>query len=249
MRRFFLSPEQIAQSRPRLIGQDARHIRNVLRLGPGDRLHLFDGTGRVFLAQIAEATSARVCVDLLEEVSLDTESPVELVIAQGFLKDKKMDGLVRPLTELGITRWVPFFAGRSVPAPDSKRLETRCDRWRKLSLEAVKQCGRQRPMDIDPPTDFNDALCNAEAYDLKLIFWENESKIDLSDLKYPGISNGVFAILGPEGGWEENEISAAKRQGFQTIGLGPRILKAETAALAAGALLQYIFGDMGRNCP
>ncbi|QTA90883.1 Ribosomal RNA small subunit methyltransferase E domain-containing protein [Desulfonema magnum] len=156
-----------------------------------------------------------------------------------------MDNLVRHLTELGITEWIPFIAERSVSRPDKKRLASRMERWKKIAREAVKQCKRSHIPDIDTVLSFEELLHIGKAYDLKIVFWENETMNfafpQLHDKQY----HTIFVMLGPEGGFTSREIESALASGFVTAALGPRILRAETATIAASALLQYLFGDMG----
>jgi 16S rRNA (uracil1498-N3)-methyltransferase len=148
---------------------------------------------------------------------------------------------------LGVARWIPFLAARSVPVPDQKRLLGRYERWQKISIEAVKQCGRRRPMAIDPVVPFQTALAQALRYDTKLIFWEKKSGSHSPAPARPHPAANVFVMVGPEGGFEPEEVELARQAGFSAVGLGPRILRAETATLAAAVLTQYVFGDMAQN--
>lgn len=247
MRRFFISPGQLNEPRPFIDGADARHLRLVLRLRPDDRIDVLDGRGNAYRARIVSMESERVYVSLESPLPADRESGLEMILAQGYLKDKKMDGLIRPLTELGVTRWMPFIARRSVPVPDEKRLRSRYERWQKISQEAVKQCGRRCPMVIDPVVSFETALANAQSCDARLIFWEKESRPERrGHLPTPGAGK-VFVMIGPEGGFADDEVSRARQAGFLAVGLGPRILRAETATLAAAVLMQFLFGDIAQN--
>ncbi|MBT8341162.1 MAG: 16S rRNA (uracil(1498)-N(3))-methyltransferase [Desulfatitalea sp.] len=248
MRRFFIPPDQLGQAEPELEPADARHIRTVLRLGAGDRIIVLDGQGNEYQARIVTADHRRVRIAMEQRLTSDTESPLRLTVAQGYLKDKKMDQLVRPLTELGVTRWIPLAARRSVPIAKSERSLARIARWQKLSREAAKQCRRSRIMQIDPPRTFPEALQAADNHDLKLFFWESSQSTSPSPpasvVQRP---HSVFLMIGPEGGFEPAEQHAAQQHGFFTLGLGPRILRAETAAMAACTLVQHLFGDMGQN--
>jgi len=218
---------------------------NVLRLKAGDRVVLFDGTGREYAAVIQAISSGVVRLAVLDSRPGLAESPARITVAQGFLKDKKMDALIRQLTELGISRWIPFCGARSVARPDAERLTRRSERWCKIATEALKQCRRSQPPTIEPAADFSAVLQLAASAAVKLIFWEAAStplRVDAAG----AISTGeVFMILGPEGGFTENEIEQARRAGFKSVSLGPRILRAETAALTASALAQFFFGDLG----
>ena len=233
--------------RPWIVGADAHHLRDVLRVRPGGRITVFDGTGTDFRAEIVDVTADGVRVALTAPLPVRRESPLRLTVAQAYLKDKKMDMLVRHLTELGITRWLPFPARRSVALPDAKRLESRRRRWVKISQEAVKQCGRSRAMVIAPLASFDDALAKARDSQLRFIFWENVSAalpMAHYDRRQPA---DLFLMVGPEGGFEPGEIDRALDRGFHAVSMGPRILRSETASLAAGILAQALFGDLNQK--
>ena len=247
MRRFFISPEQLNQPRPFIDGADAHHLRVVLRLRPDDKIDVLDGRGNAYRARIVSVDPERVYISLESPLSKDREAALEIVVAQGYLKDKKMDGLIRPLTELGVTRWIPFIAGRSVPMPEEKRLHSRYERWQKLSMEAVKQCGRRSPMVIDPVVSFEAALKQARFCDVKIVFWEKESETENRASMPTNGADKVFVMIGPEGGFARDEVARARQAGFLAVGMGPRILRAETATLAAAVLVQFVFGDMAQN--
>ena len=146
-----------------------------------------------------------------------------------------------------MTRWIPFFSERSVPRPDKKRLAARLQRWQKIAQESFKQCGRSILPEISPPVSFEEVLALGQACTLKYIFWENESQVLLqkSDIRLPKPGYRIIIVLGPEGGFTPQEIEKAKDRGFEVAGLGPRILRAETATLAACTLMQYLYGDLG----
>jgi 16S rRNA (uracil1498-N3)-methyltransferase len=249
MRFFFIDRTEIAGPAPTLRGTDARHIINVLRLKPGDIIGLFDGTGKQYKARISDLSSGRVGVSVLESSDPVIESPLELVVAQSFLKEKKMDALVRQLTELGIYKWIPFISERSVPRPDEKRITARILRWKKIAIEAAKQCERVRITGIGKTLSLDELLAAEKDYDLKIVFWENEKNLLDKNNLAAGRSNlmKILVMFGPEGGFAVNEIEKAKESGFITAGMGPRILKAETATVCACALMQFLFGDMGKN--
>jgi 16S rRNA (uracil1498-N3)-methyltransferase len=248
MRYFFIDQSDIAVPTPVITGSDARHIKTVLRLQPGDKIGLFDGKGIEYEARIIALSSGRVEVAVISSFPSTAESPVQIIIAQAFLKERKMDGLVRQLTELGITKWIPFIAKRSVSRPDKKQLSARTERWNKIAKEALKQCRRGRIMEIGATVSFEEVLSLGQSCDLKIAFWENELKPIKATLPKPDRQiNKILAILGPEGGFTSQEIKSAKDQGFATAALGPRVLRAETAVIAASVLLQYLFGDMSQK--
>lgn len=245
MRRFKINTETIADSTCVISGSDARHMFNVLRLKAGDRVVLFDGAGKEYAAAIQAISSREVRLAVRDSRPGLAESPARITVAQGFLKDKKMDALIRQLTELGISRWIPFCGARSVARPDAARLTRRSERWQKIATEALKQCRRSQSPSIEPAADFNAVVQLAAPAAVKLIFWEAES-VPLQAAASGGTPPGeVFLILGPEGGFGESEIELARGAGFKSVSLGPRILRAETATLAAATLAQFLFGDIG----
>jgi 16S rRNA (uracil1498-N3)-methyltransferase len=248
MRYFFIEKPEREDSIFSITGSDARHIKTVLRMKPGDIIGLFDGKGFQYEAKIIDLSPERVQVLLLRRFASTSESPLQIVVAQAFLKEKKMDGLVRQLSELGIIKWIPFIAERSVPRPDKKQLLARTKRWGKIAKEALKQCKRGRIMEIGETVSFEEMLNQGQFYDLKVAFWEDELQPLHANL--PGFGeqiDTVFALIGPEGGFTQKEIEKAGNRGFITVGLGPRILRAETATVAACVLIQYLFGDMSQN--
>ncbi len=253
-RRFHIHPLQEGQSEILLRAAEERHLKNVLRLKPGSTVCLFDGKGNEYEGRILDMESSGVRVqvkgDRAEAGENTGESPAHITIAQGFLKEKKMDDLLRPLTELGIRRWLPFIAERSVSRPDSERLKKRKERWEKIVLESLKQCRRSRVPEIGDTLSFQEMLDAGKDADLRLIFWEGMSGADSGTAGESYIFGErkkyqrIFAAIGPEGGFSSAEIREARKAGFRTAGLGPRILKAETAAPAACTLLQHYFGDL-----
>ncbi len=251
MRRFYLPPEEAASGSPRITGPEAVHLRHVLRLGPGDPVRIFDGRGMEYDGVIRSLDGEGVSLSLSSPVVAETESPARITLAQAFLKEKKMEAAIRPLTELGIAEWRPFFSVRCVSRPGEVRLAGRRDRWEKIALESLKQCRRSQPPRICPPVSFTDMLAEGRKADLRLLFWE-KAVLPLSGAgrrmarEFPPRSGGlrIFAVCGPEGGFSDAEAAQAREAGFHPVSLGPRILRAETAVLAAAALLQFLYGDL-----
>jgi 16S rRNA (uracil1498-N3)-methyltransferase len=240
-----MPPETVRHPQPEISGSDAIHICRVLRLSAGDEVELFDGIGSGFRARILSTSPKRVLFRIEAAYPLTSESSVQITLAQGILKDRKMDDLIRRLTELGLDNWMPFYAARSVPVPGDKGMGKRLNRWEKIALEAVKQCRRGRVPRIMPADNFDAMLAASAESDLKLIFWEGAPQaFDIGDTA-PSKPKRITLALGPEGGFDPGEVQLAHEHGFLTAGLGPRILRAETATLAACTLVQYRFGDMG----
>jgi 16S rRNA (uracil1498-N3)-methyltransferase len=159
-----------------------------------------------------------------------------------------MDDLVRKLCELGISQWIPFFSKRSIARPDGKRLEARFQRWQRIATEAVKQCRRIDTPRIADARSFEEILDFSLNCDLRIVFWENESSLLTEDLaSKDNPVKKILLMLGPEGGFTDQEIKRLQNSGFISAGLGPRILRAETATSAAVTLVQYLYGDMGKK--
>ena len=249
MRRFSLHKTPVVGSEELITGQDARHIALVLRLKPGDDILLLTGDGQEYSARIRSVNTDGVRVDVLSVHSSRTDPVVELTVALGFLKEKKMDELVRQLTELGMHRFQPFFARRTVSRPDEGRMTTRVARWEKIARESLKQCRRGSVPEIRPSVSFDEVLSLTAQDDVKIVFWEQEASLSIPDADDPVRKKPlrITILLGPEGGLTEEEVQAARSNGFSVCSLGPRILRAETAVVAACALIQFVYGDMGNS--
>jgi 16S rRNA (uracil1498-N3)-methyltransferase len=250
MRRFFLEREKILSDSPSLTGSDVKHIRTVLRLRPGDELFLFDGEGFEYRARITASTPKAIVLSVSEQFLSISESPGEITIGQGLLKARKMDRIIRQVTELGIHALIPVVAERSVPKPKAERWTEKELRWNAIAWESLKQCGRDQIPRLDPPASFEALVQTSQPYHRRIIFHGRYSA-GLEAPPYPvkvKHKPKVFALIGPEGGFTPNEIQMALKSGFSCASLGPRILKAETAVVAACAILQYLFGDL-RDAP
>ncbi|MGB5750380.1 MAG: 16S rRNA (uracil(1498)-N(3))-methyltransferase [Desulfobacterales bacterium] len=246
MRYFFVEPSLVTGPVVSVTGTEAHHIKNVLRLKPGDGLKLFDGTGFEYEAAIVSVSAKDVTVKIQRKLTAAVQPGVRIIVAQAFLKEKKMDDLVRKLCELGVAQWIPFFSQRSIPRPDTKRMAVRSRRWQRIATEAVKQCRRIDTPRIREALSFDEILDFSSSCELKLVFWENESSRLNADLaSEENRPQKIMVMLGPEGGFADQEINMVRNCGFISAGLGPRILRAETATIAAVTLVQYLFGDMG----
>ena len=247
MRYFFIEPAALQKPVAAIKGSEVRHIKNVLRLKPGDQIRVFDGKGFEYDASIYRILSDRVEIKIQRKFPGTTEPPVQIAVAQALLKEKKMDRLLRHLCELGVTRWIPFISEHSVPKPGQKRTSARALRWNKIVKESCKQCQRSKLPDISEIMTFKEVMDYGLSCDLNIVFYENES-VKLKSLVATDLSatpRKILLILGPEGGFSEQEIENARAAGCVVAGLGSRILRAETAAIAACTLTQYLFGDMG----
>ncbi|MFO8111814.1 MAG: 16S rRNA (uracil(1498)-N(3))-methyltransferase [Desulfosalsimonadaceae bacterium] len=245
MRRFYIDPAEIRKPQPMITGADVRHMKKVLRHAPGDRVILIDGSGFEYPAVIETIDRDTARFSILETIWSDTASPLELVVAQGFLKEKKMDVIVRHLTELGLSRWIPVITERSVARPDKRRMAERMRRWEAIAIESLKQCGLSKLPAISPVMTLQELVADPEEFDGKIVFWEEETAP--LDALYHQKPDKLLVLIGPEGGFTSDEIQLAQAAGFKSISLGPRILRAETAAISACTLVQYLYGDMKKS--
>jgi 16S rRNA (uracil1498-N3)-methyltransferase len=245
MRYFFVEPNALNKPFAIIEGAEVRHMKNVLRLKSGDKIRVFDGEGFEYDASIHRFFADRVEIQIKHKFQATRESAVQIALAQALLKERKMDRLLRHLCELGVTRWIPFISERSVPRPGAKRLSARSQRWNKIVQESCKQCRRSKLPEIIKTMTFQDVLDYGASYDLQLVFHEKASATLKSLMPQHPAARKILLILGPEGGFSDPEIENARAAGCLVAGLGARILRAETAAIAACTLTQFLFGDMG----
>ena len=245
MARFFVPRKNITDQRATVEGPELDHLRKVLRLGPGDPIIVFDDAGWEHEAVIRSLSAQAAQIDLLRSVQAERESPLQLTLAVGLTKGEKMDFVVEKATELGVQAIVPFFSAYTVPKLDQRKIEKRGERWQKIALSAAKQCGRTRIPEIFPLIDFENMVQQTTG-PLNLLFWEKEAHQTLKQVHATDPdARSILLVIGPEGGLSDREADLAQRHGFKAIRLGRRILRAETAAVAATSLVQYLWGDLG----
>ncbi len=237
--RFFAPPSRLFDSRLVLDAEESHHLARVLRLLPGATVFAFDGNGTEYECEVARVSKEATELQILARLSNEVESPLSLTLAQALVKGDKFDWIVQKATELGVTRVVPLVTEHSEFRKVEGR-ELRLQRWRRIALEATKQCGRCRLMELGEVQNFQQ-FCEAEANGLRLIFSERGGR-GLADVAR---ANAVTLAIGPEGGWSESEVKLAENHGFIPIQVSNRILRTETAAVAAVTLAQYLFGDFG----
>ena len=249
-RRFYAPPTAFALDAQTisLSADEARHARHVLRLQPCDEVYVFDGTGREFRCAVREFVRDGAALDVLEEVEpARPESPLNLTLGIALLKGEKFDLVVQKATELGATCIVPVAASRAdVRIRNGDEAKRKVTRWQRIALEATKQCGRARLLEIQEPVGFKALIDRpAEEGDLRLMFAERDGS-SLAEVARNPLSGSVklFALIGPEGGWADEDIALARGAGWRIVTLGGRTLRAETAAIAAVTLLQHCFGDL-----
>lgn len=229
-----------AHSRVTLPESAARHLIRVLRLKSGAALVLFDGSGERFDAVLGSNDGARLSVEVGESLGTDTPPRVPITLVQAVARADSMDLIVQKATELGVQQIVPVITQRSVVRLDEERGKKRRRHWQAVAVSACEQCGRNLLPKIEAPRSLDAYLDNAES-GLRVVF-DQTTETPLNELPVP--SDALTLLVGPEGGLTAEEVEAASRKGFGRASLGPRILRAETAAIAAVTLAQSLWGDM-----
>lgn len=219
---------------------DYTHITKVLRLGAGDRITVFDTESIEYEGTITDLSPGTIAIQTYNTRLLQTEPGLELNLFQAILKGNKMDGIISQATQLGVSGIFPVVSERT-----QVRSTAKVDRWNKIARESTKQCGRVTPPLVSEPVDFQESFGARKQSEAKIIFYENQDKL-LADythsLQMP--INSINVYIGPEGGFSEKEIALAEENGYMVLGLGERIMRAETASVVSLALLQSRFGDI-----
>jgi 16S rRNA (uracil1498-N3)-methyltransferase len=246
MARFFLPKERIQDQRGTVIGDELAHLRKVLRLEPGDRFIVFDDTGWEHEAVVCSFSAHQGDIEILRSYQAERESALQMTLAVGLTKGEKMDFVVEKATELGVLNIVPFTSTYTVPKLDDRKAQARTERWKKIVVSAAKQSGRTRLPKVYTLCEFREFVKQPWGDTLKLFFWEREGQQTLKQVhdSQPD-ARAVLLVVGPEGGFSFAEADMAQQHGFRSVQLGPRILRAETAAVAALSLVQLLWGDLG----
>jgi 16S rRNA (uracil1498-N3)-methyltransferase len=242
MPRFFVPQRDVADGKARLQGGEFRHLQRVLRLREGDAVTLFDDAGIEHQGVIVSLSPRVATVRITASAAPARESPLAITLYQGMPKGRRMDLIVEKTTELGVVSIVPFvsaFGTVNVAAAASKR-----ERWQRIALAAAKQSGRTTIPEIAAPLTFPEVLMAAAAMDRALLFFEDAAATPLSAAPETNKPATAAVVIGPEGGFSADEVTRALNGGIVVCGLGPRVLRTETAALVATALVQSRWGDL-----
>lgn len=256
-RRFYAPPENISASLITLSENETHHLMHVLRMTPGQEAFVFDGCGREFRCTFSRLDGSQAQLEIQAALSDVVESPLEIILVQALAKREKFDFVIQKATELGVTSIVPLVTRYSDVRLDDQQKGERVERWRRISLEAAKQCGRRTLVEITTPCtlrEFVAELKNAEKIpgvaskpDKTLLFSE-KGGVPIADAVVAFPPNGrISALVGPEGGWSDDEVDSLKDCGCEPITLGPRVLRTETAALVAITLIQHWIGDLSHS--
>ena len=241
MHRFFADSSCIGSDIITITGDDVKHISKVLRLRAGDEITVCDSCGWDYVCAIEDISQTQVEAKILTKSPNKAESPLHITVYQGLPKSDKMDYIVQKCVELGAVNIVPVATARAVvKLHDEEKKRTR---WQKIALEAAKQCGRGIIPTVSSVTDFGKVIDSLEPDALNILPYENEDHRKLRQAIAGYNGSKVNIIIGPEGGFDPEEISSAECKGINIVTLGPRILRTETAPIAAISAIMYELGD------
>jgi len=235
VRRFTIAPERIRDGRVVFDRDESRHLARVLRLRSGDTVLAADGAGREYTVRL-ETIGDEATGTVLDVGASDRESPLHITLVQSVPKGDKMETIVRASTELGVARIVPVLTERTIVTLEPSRWRERARRWQRVAKEAAKQCRRAVVPPVDPPRSLSDAFDLVAESALRLCLWEGPAG---------AAGSRVALLIGPEGGLAREEVEEARERGWAIVGIGPRILRTETAGPAIIAVLQAHLGDLG----
>lgn len=242
MQRYFIDAKAFQGDQVIFTGDEHHHITRVMRSNIGDRVIASDGSGRDVIVELENVEKDRVVACIVERLEENRELPIQVTLAQGLAKGEKMDFIVQKTTEMGVHRIVPFTSSRTIVKLNDKKENNRLQRWQKIAKEAAEQAHRSRIPEIGEVVPLKEIIKDGKEYDLALIAYELEHQQKLAQL-LGKLSNGsqILVVIGPEGGFSEEEVALAEDNGFHSVTLGRRILRTETAGIAALAMLSYHF--------
>lgn len=252
MYRFFVSPEQIAGEQIVITGDDVNHIKNVLRMKPGESVRISAGSTEDYLCVIESLESQEILLRIESQEESAVELPADIYLFQGLPKGDKMELIIQKAVELGARGVIPVAMKRSVVKLDAQKAASRVKRWNAISESAAKQSGRLQIPEVSMPVSFSQALAMAADFEWKILPYENAEGMEGLRSYMTQIAESVKAeskaakpvrigvFIGPEGGFDEKEVEQAAEAGWKSISLGRRILRTETAGLAALSMLVYV---------
>ncbi|WP_174730132.1 16S rRNA (uracil(1498)-N(3))-methyltransferase [Mesobacillus harenae] len=243
MQRYFIDGS-LNNDMAAIVGDDCHHISRVMRMGKGSQVICSDQNGKSAVCVIEEITDEKVMVNVVEWIEATNELPVRVTIASGLPKGDKLELIIQKGTELGAFEFIPFIASRSIVKWDEKKALKKVERWQKIAKEAAEQSHRSILPAVHSPVKLETLTRLAESYDFKLIAYEEEAKAGEASMLFQTLNelkagDSLFVVFGPEGGLSDKEIAALTARNFKSCGLGPRILRTETAPLYTLSAISY----------
>lgn len=241
MYQFFIDDSQVMDGEVLIEGSDVNHIKNVLRMKPGEKVRVSTENGKNYFCCITELREESVRAEIVEELTEGTELPNKIYLFQGLPKSDKMELIIQKAVELGAYQIVPVAMKNCVVKLDAKKAENKVKRWQEIAKSAAKQSKRSLIPTVEMPLRYEDAISLAAQLDVVLVPYENERGMEKTRSVVEGIRSGqsIGIFIGPEGGFAEDEITLAKSHDMALLSLGRRILRTETAGLAMLSILTY----------
>ncbi|MDB4349868.1 16S rRNA (uracil(1498)-N(3))-methyltransferase [Omnitrophica bacterium] len=245
MSRFYVEPGKRSEDKLYVDGKEAHHILDVMRLKKGDRVSAFDGTGREYFGTIEEVAKKGLIIKIDQTREKSSKKDHHITLAQSIPRREKMDYIVQKAAELGADKIIPMITQRTVVRLKKEKIPARLKRYRELAREAAKQCGSSSVTAIEDCLKFHEVLEKAQGYDLSII--PSVGHVEKKSLKeklsaFRGRS--ILILIGPEGGFDPAELEAASKKEITFVSLGENVLKCDTAALAAIAMINYALSDI-----
>ena len=249
MDRFFTPKSNINLEQNTCIieGEDVKHISRVLRCKENDKLEVCDMDNNEYICEIREINKDNILLDIIEKVNIKRESSLKVKLYQGMPKGTKMELILQKLTEIGVDEIVLVQTKRSVTKIDNKKEDKKIERWERIIYEAAKQSKRGQIPTLRGVLSFKEALKDMENNDLNLCPYENERTISIKECLKDVNASTIGIFVGPEGGFEEDEIEKIQDMDGKVVSLGPRILRTETASVVASSIVLYELSDLGGN--
>lgn len=249
MDRFFTPKNNINLEQNTCIidGEDVKHISRVLRCKENDKLEVCDMDNNEYICEIREINKDNILLDIIEKVNIKRESSLKVKLYQGMPKGTKMELILQKLTEIGVDEIVLVQTKRSVTKIDNKKEDKKIERWERIIYEAAKQSKRGKIPTLRGVLTFKEALEDMKNNDLNLCPYENERTISIKECLKDVSADTIGIFVGPEGGFEEDEIEKIQDIDGKVVSLGPRILRTETASVVASSIVLYELSDLGGN--
>lgn len=245
MHRFFIEKEQIEENKIKIIGNDVKHIKDVIRLRKGEKVEVVLEK-EIYICQIENLSKKEINLRVIEKYKGKNEPKREIVLYQGLAKGNKMDLIIQKATEIGVKKVYPLMSHRSIVRfKDEKREKSKVSRWNQIANEAAKQSKRDILPEVENIIDFDSMIQLLENEKNIIVPYEEEIKKSIGQSLIKTNTQKVHLIIGPEGGFEEEEIKRLKDIGAHIVSLGPRILRTETAGIVAATIILYTGGDLG----
>lgn len=244
MHRFFISREAFSGNGVTMLGEQAHQIRNVLRMRPGHRIVVLDNDGWEYEIELERVDREAVCGAIVEKRSAENEPEIRLTLYQSVMKRDRFEWILQKCTEVGVTQFVPVFTSRSIGQGAKTISPGKQERWQRIIAEAAEQSRRGRIPLLVPAMTFTEAVDSLDDGQLALLPWEQAGDNGLKDALPGRKPDSLSLFIGPEGGFSEEEVAYARERGIIPVSLGRRILRAETAAVVATAMVLYELGEM-----